>query len=199
MKSNQAEALHRMKALIIYDDVTCAANMTAILHRVAHHADMTVKWKISPWRLNLLKFPPTAKQALGDAAAADLIVFAVRCTPKLPLWLMEWLEEWARYRHIADAAVAIIGDGTPNVEEVPATAQLSQFARRHGLNFIFNNHGGIYDKLVFIDRNPARGGPCVFLAQPYFGNASSRQGNVARLSIIESLQSKNRRKHAGAP
>jgi len=175
-----SQRLDLMKALIIYDDITCAANTTAILHRVAHHADITVKWEITPWRLNRLEFPPTAKQALGDAADADLIVFAVRSTPKLPVWLMDWLEEWAGHRHIPDAAVAIIGDGTAVAAAAPATTELSQFARQHGLSFIFNNHGGIDDEPAFIDPKLNKGGSGAFPVQHLFGRVSGREVNSAR-------------------
>jgi hypothetical protein len=171
------QRLDLMKALIIYDDITCAANTTAILHRVAHHADITVKWEITPWRLNRLEFPPTANQALEDAADAHLIVFAVRSTPRLPAWLMDWLEEWARHRQIPDAAVAIIGDGTAVAAVAPATTELSRFARQHGLSFIFNNHGGIDDERAFIDPKLNKGGSGAFSAQPVYESISRSEGN----------------------
>jgi hypothetical protein len=80
-----------MKALIICDDVTLAADTNAILHRVAHRADMAVNRDIRPWRLNMLKLPATAGRALHDAVDAHLIVFAVRRINKLHIWLMNWL------------------------------------------------------------------------------------------------------------
>jgi hypothetical protein len=38
-----------MKALVIYDDISRAANTKAVLHRAARRADVTVKWDINPW------------------------------------------------------------------------------------------------------------------------------------------------------
>ena len=175
-----SEGLDAMKALIIYDDITCAANTTAILHRVAHQADITVKWEITPWPLNRLEFPPSAKKALADAADAHLVVFGVRSTPRLPVWLMDWLEEWAGLRHIPDAAVAIIGDGTAVAAAAPATTELSQFARQHGLSFIFNNHGGIDDEPAFIDPKLNKGGSGAFPVQHLFGMVSGLEVNNAR-------------------
>ena len=98
-----------MKTLIIYDDVTRAANTNAVLHRVAHRADMAVKWDIRPWRLNMLKLPATAGLALRDAVDAHLIVFAVRRINKPHVWLMNWLEQWAALRQTHDAALCFRG------------------------------------------------------------------------------------------
>jgi len=56
--------------------------------------DISVKWEIRPWRLNMLEFTPTADEAMSDAADAHLIVFAIRNTQSLPAWLMNWFERW---------------------------------------------------------------------------------------------------------
>lgn len=125
-----------MKALIIYDDFPCAANTNAMLHQAAHHADATVKCDVRPWRLNMLKLPPTADEALSDAVDAHLVVFAICRTPSLPAWLKVWLEQWAARRRTSDAALAIIDGGNANASIASATIELSEFARRHGLSFI---------------------------------------------------------------
>jgi hypothetical protein len=143
-----------MKALIIYDDVTRAANTNAVLHRVAHRADMAVKWDIRPWRLNMLKLPATAGLALRDAVDAHLIVFAIRRINKLHVWLMNWLEQWATLRQTPDAALALVGDGTAKASMAPATVAMSRFARQNGLSFFFNNHGEINNKPAFSDPSP---------------------------------------------
>src|SRR5258707_5659323 len=98
-----------MKALIVYDDATCAAATNAILHRAADRADISVKWDVRPWRLNMLRFTPTAEEAMSDAADAHLIAFAFRNTQSLPTWLMNWLERWALLQQSPGAALAIIG------------------------------------------------------------------------------------------
>jgi hypothetical protein len=120
-----------MKALIVYDDATCAATTNAILHRAADRADISVKWDIRPWRLNMLRFTPIAEEAMSDAADAHLIVFAIRNTRSLPTWLMNWLERWAVLRQFPGVALAVIGCGTAE-----ASVELHQFARRFGLSFI---------------------------------------------------------------
>jgi hypothetical protein len=129
-----------MKALIIYDDFASAAKANATLQHSAQKADCAVEWNIQPWRVDLLKFPPTADEALIEALDAHLIVFASRSTQSLPFWLERWLEQWAKYRQIKDAALAVVNEGSPKTLTSASTkADLSQFARRHDLNVIFDD------------------------------------------------------------
>jgi hypothetical protein len=106
-----------MKALIIYDDLTCAVNTNAVLHRAAHQADVSVKWDIRPWPLNMLEFLPTAD-------------------PALPPWLMNWLERWAALRQVPDPALAVVGDRDAKSSTATATVDVSRFSRQFGLSFI---------------------------------------------------------------
>jgi len=153
-----------LKVLIVYDDVTRAANVNAILHRVAHRADMAVNWDIRPWRLNMLKLPATAGLVLRDAVDAHLIVFAVRTINKLHVWLINWLERWATLRQTPDAALALVGDGTAQASTAPATVAMSRFARQNGLGFFFNNHGKINNKQAF--PNPIRNEEVSYVLPP---------------------------------
>src|SRR5579863_8472759 len=132
-----------MKALIFYDDLDCALNTKGILHHASHHAGVTVQWTIRPWRLNMLQFSPTAEDALRDAADAHLILLAVRHSPSLPSWLMDWLDRWAALRQTPDAALAVICDGANKASVAQATVELSRFARRYGLTVIRDDTGEI--------------------------------------------------------
>src|SRR5580692_4901818 len=96
-----------MKALIIYDNLSSFAKANAALQHSAQNADVNVLWSIRPWRVDMLKFPPTADEALTEAIDAHLIVFAGRCVQSLPFWLQDWLEQWAKYRRVEDAALGV--------------------------------------------------------------------------------------------
>lgn len=128
-----------MKALIIYDDFTSAAKANAALQRSAHHLDMSIQWSVRPWRLDMLKFPPTAEEALDEAIDAHLIVFAGLTAQPLPAWLNDWLEHWAKCRRIDEAALAIIEDGSKFTSSPSAMSELSRFAERRGLGFIVSD------------------------------------------------------------
>src|SRR6267378_1405792 len=125
-----------MKALIIYEDFNRAAKAIATLQRAAHHADATLEWDIWPWRLDMLKLPSMAAEALMEAIDADLIVLVGCCAQSILVWLPDWLEQWAIRRHIEDAALSVIRDRTSGGFAAQAAPELSRFAARHGLSFI---------------------------------------------------------------
>lgn len=130
-----------MKALIIYDDFDSAFKANAVLQHSSFKADLAVKWSIRPWRVDMLKFPPTADEALTEALDAHLIVFAVHSAQSIPFWLERWLEQWAKYRRVQDAALAVVNAGSPETLFLAsAKPDLSQFARRHDLSVIFDDN-----------------------------------------------------------
>jgi hypothetical protein len=138
-----------MKALVIYDDLASAEKANAALQNAAQSAGFSVRWNIRPWRVEMLKFSPTAKEALTEAMDAHLIVFVGRHTQSLPFWLQDWLEQWAKCRQIKDVALAVIDTG--NTKAVTSQSDLSQFARRHGLSVIFSGRRVIANSLLHVE------------------------------------------------
>ena len=132
-----------MKAIIIYKDFASAAKANAALQNASHYPDVHVQWNIRPWRVDMLKFPPTATEALADATDAHLIVFAGDFARLFSHSLQDWLEQWARHRQIETAALALIGTGNAGNRPISAVGDLSQFVKRHGLNIIFDDCGVI--------------------------------------------------------
>ena len=146
-----------MKALIIYDELSSFAKANAALQHSAQTTDVNVLWSIRPWRVDMLKFPPTADEALTEAIDAHLIVFAGRCAQSLPFWLQDWLEQWAKYRRVEDAALAVIGAGKAEGPSPVEKSDLSECARQHGLSVLFDDRGVIEDCSLF---------PAAFLHEP---------------------------------
>jgi hypothetical protein len=125
-----------MIALIIYDDFAFAAKANAALQRAAHQADTIVEWSVKPWRMDALRLPPAADEALTEAVNAHLIVFAGQRAEALPFWLETWLERWAANRQIEDAILALMSGGNGATLSPKLSPLLTRFAARHGLNFI---------------------------------------------------------------
>jgi hypothetical protein len=140
-----------MKALVINDDLAVAVEANVTLQRATHYADAAVPWSLTPWRIDLLKIPQLANEALNDAADARLIVFAVRRPSSLPMRLIAWLERWATIRQTQEAALAILGGGNAKESLAQAALVLSQFARRHGISVISDDCGENDDKPKFLD------------------------------------------------
>ena len=124
-----------LKAAVIYDDFDFAARAAALLERVAIRTDEAMKWDIKPWRLDLLKPSSLGDAALDETTDADLIVIAASRTHLLPDELLEWLEQWAAHRQIADAALMVL---CPEETAGPTSLgnRLKEFAEWQGLPFL---------------------------------------------------------------
>jgi hypothetical protein len=146
-RKNAGARILIMKALIIYRNYFSAGKANAMLQRPASSSHFVVEWNVRPWRVDMLKFPPLAKEALADALGAHLIVFTDDCAQSFPFWLEDWLEEWAERRQIIEAVLGVMGGGA-----VPfsATPSLSLFARQHALNVIFDGRVGTNDPPLWV-------------------------------------------------
>jgi len=128
-----------MNAVIIYDDLNLAAKANVALERAASRADEALLWTVEFWRLGMLILPPITEAALAKAAAAHLIVLAVRQAHLLPAWLPDWLERWATRREVQDAALALFEGGAGNTLSAAPPPELSRLAERYGLGLIFGD------------------------------------------------------------
>ena len=129
-----------LNAVLLYDDFIVAAQANGALKRSTHLLDEAMQLNVKPWRLDMLKLPPTAAEALAEAADAHLIVLALGQSEYLPAWLMNWLEQWARHRQvhvIENAARSHVPAGTRNARNaccnVDALALTVVFRKRSAL------------------------------------------------------------------
>jgi hypothetical protein len=134
-----------MNAVIIYDEFDVAAKANAMLGRAAHRAGETTHWNVTPWRVDMLKLQPTAEAALAEAAAAHLIVLAVRKVQSFHPCLVDWLERWATCRQVQEAALAVWAGGNADTPSARASPELSQFVGRHGLSVIVDDNARVED------------------------------------------------------
>jgi hypothetical protein len=125
-----------MKALIIYQDFASAMKANTTLQRLKLSADLRVDWEVIPWRMDMLRFPPTASEALITATGAHLLLFAGGIFESLPFWLQDWLREWAVTRKVKDAALAITAAANGGSASMAAMSLLRRFADEHDLSFI---------------------------------------------------------------
>ena len=73
-----------MNVVIIYDDSASAAKTNAMLDKASHQAGEVAPSDVKPWRVDLLNLPPTATEALREAADAHLIVFSIASAQSAP-------------------------------------------------------------------------------------------------------------------
>ncbi|HXC36703.1 MAG TPA: hypothetical protein VNV43_12560 [Candidatus Acidoferrales bacterium] len=125
-----------MKALIIYQDFASAVKANTALQNLTLPADTRVDWEVVPMRMEMLKFPPAATEALEAATDAHLVLFAGALSQSLPFWLLDWLQLWAAVRQVQDAIVAVTAGANGDAPALPVINALRQFAGQHGLSFI---------------------------------------------------------------
>ena len=135
-----------MNAVVIYDKSDFAVKANAMLERAAHGMGKTTHWRIKLWRVDVLKLLPAAEAALAEAAEAHLILLAMLQAQSLAPWLVHWLERWAGCRRVQEAALAVWDGGNAAPHLTRATAELLQFAERHGLSLIFGDNPPVGDK-----------------------------------------------------
>jgi len=128
-----------VKAVIIYDDFACAARAKANLKRVAQLAGEPTQNILELCLLELLNQTAFATQMMGEAADAHLIVITLSQPESLPARLLDWLEGWAVFRQIQDAALAVFVGERSDALSMPVLHELSQFTERHGLDLIFDS------------------------------------------------------------
>lgn len=122
-----------MNALILYDEFSQLREANRILRSAMQNANGCACWDITPWHVNVLRFPQAADHALAEAAHADLIFFAALRPDSLVPWLEEWLQQWASRRQVNDAALVAM-----NYPPAPSASWLAPFAEQHGLTLITN-------------------------------------------------------------
>jgi len=124
-----------MKALIIYDDVDCAARAIGILRRAASLARAHAQWDIKPWSVGVLRLPIAAEKALLEAVDADAIVFADLRGSRLPTWLKDWLKRWGVRRQPGEPAL-VVTCASPHNKPFGISHELLRFAAQNSLDLI---------------------------------------------------------------
>ena len=143
-----------LNAVIIYDTLDLALKAKVMLE--CGRTDEPTHWNVKPWRVDMLKLPPAADVALTEAAEAHLMLLAVRQVHSFLPWLINWLEQWAICRQVKEAALAVWAGGNADTRSARAVPALSQFARHHGLSFIFDDNVMAEDKSSMDATEPAR-------------------------------------------
>ena len=180
----------RMKAFIIYDDFASAAQANTALHRSARNANSNAHFNASLWRIETLRFPPTAEGAWTDALDAHLVVIADRCAQSPPFWLQCWLEHWAKCRQVKEAAMALFGVRPTHGFADTAMSKFGSVASRYGLSLVWDDGRDRGDRsnkldLWFADLPTAERPPGSVLSFTCFWKHEHRwQGHNWQVSVI---------------
>lgn len=124
-----------MKSMVIYDRFTSAVRAVTILRHSLSLARVDAQWDIKPWRVDVLRLPSAAEEALLESVDADLIVFAALRASRLPKWLKEWLDCWSVRRQSKESAL-IVTRGTLDARHYGFGHELLSFAVQNDLDLI---------------------------------------------------------------
>ena len=143
LERNESRRRPLLKILLIYHDFVSAAKANAALQLWAEVSGTGAELIIRPWRMDMLKFPPLAGEALDDARDVHLLVFVGQCALAIPFWFEDWLEDWAGSRRFQDAMLVVINADLVESEHPPVSPQLVDFAQRHHLEVLHSNSGDL--------------------------------------------------------
>ena len=129
-----------MNAFIIYDQFMFAARANSVLQSACRHSREPEPCPVSAWEMLHLKFPRAAGEALAEAVQAHLVIVAIGGELVCAAWLVQWLVEWATRRQVAEAGLALLCDRPSGLALEVAARDLSRLAKRHGLDFIFEEN-----------------------------------------------------------
>ncbi len=128
-----------LKAVIIYDNAVFPPKTQAMLECASLRAGEATEWDTRHWQLDALLSLPTAAEALKDANDADLIVLALQEAGSIRAELLDWLAIWATHRQRQEAGLAVWNSGGSGSSFFASLAELSRFAKCHGLSLIYDD------------------------------------------------------------
>jgi len=104
-------------AVILYDDLESMLVANELLGRLPLPPGGAGEWTVNSWRFDMLEWGMEGQTALRDAAAAELMVLAMKDATEVEYWPEEWLAHWAAGRRVAAAQLALVPVRTPGSTE----------------------------------------------------------------------------------
>ena len=137
-----------LKAVVISDDPALLSKADAALQRVGRQPNVEAHWNVISLSIGALNDDAIAGKSLVEAADAQLIVIPAQHAWDIPVYLREWLEQWAALRQVQDAALAILSYEVNAGFTKRVSPELTRLAQKHGLNFITSNTTNLAEKRV---------------------------------------------------
>jgi hypothetical protein len=80
--------------------------------------------------------PEVAREALYQAADAEMVLLVPKTMSRAPEWLLEWIEIWAMTRRFSDAILAAWCEHHDSPGATESIRTLRELANRQGLGFL---------------------------------------------------------------
>lgn len=135
-------ALHPLRIVLVYDDVTIGIQAKGVADGVARQLPGSPEVQTVIWSFDGLVFSSLRHLAVVDAVSADCVIVATSTDRPLPVALTAWADSWLHaVARMPGMLVALVGSETARPAEADtAPSYLGRLAASGGMNFV--HHSG---------------------------------------------------------
>jgi hypothetical protein len=91
--------------VIVYEDAQAWLSVKAALKEALGDQWESLKYKTAEWKFSLLEYPGLLRQAVEDAATADMIVVSTHGKFDLPEGVKKWIAQWLEQKTTSGGAL----------------------------------------------------------------------------------------------
>lgn len=134
LRSPGSEANPAFNVVIAYEDFETGQHARKTYDFLVEHLGEEFCLHNQMWKFDVLAMPKLREMAASDAAAADIVMVAVRGSNELPAEVKEWMELWLSQGTRAIAVVALFEDSGQSIANL-VQDYLAEVARRANVEF----------------------------------------------------------------
>ncbi len=125
------------KVMVLYENTAARAKAVTTCRRLAGKLEHAPVFEFDWWRFSCLGQSVRAQLAEEEAAAADIVLFAL-AGEEFPVEIVNWLENWRQRRSKSPGLLVLVTTWSGNFLPLADTPmiQLEEVARRHGMDFL---------------------------------------------------------------
>ena len=162
--------------LVAYDDAAMGLRAKHLLESVARTLEPDCELVLGLWKFSMLQLPALADGAADDAAAANLIILALREDNGVPRAVKDWIESWLTRRVGAEGALVLLLDPARDTATAvtPTHFYLHDVGRRGNLEVFALKDEADWDTLNWLYRDGERPMASGLPHHPLLGHHSDR-------------------------
>jgi hypothetical protein len=133
----ESHAVEEFKFVIAYDDLSAGRRGMRVIADLARRAGGETKWRLLPWKFDILKNPVYRLLATCDAVKADLIMISTNAAHGLPPAVEVWIKSSLEQKRGDRAAVVALLGPSDHLDQPgsPRLHLVQQATEASGLDF----------------------------------------------------------------
>jgi hypothetical protein len=134
--------------VIIYEDYASGSSALDTYQRLLSEFGREFDFRISVWRLDVMRDSKLMQDAVSNAVKADAIILATRWD-ELPIEIKQWVDAWAVQKRGQAAVLIALLDSTSVVDRPSAVrGYLAKAAASAGMNFLVQEISSVSHRRV---------------------------------------------------